>query len=235
MEGAESGPDAGKTPGARAGSFIAPYRQSEQAMRAERSWYFGVLVGAFVTLAFYAGELKRGTPEQVRDAWLEASHVFVALVALLGLGFASWRPRTRLAGKVVAGAGMGALATHFLLVLTVPLAPAEAPVTLAWAALDLLGWAAIPGLLLVATHPTHSSRVSRAAIHLAVLVAALLAARLLWSASVAPTPLRAGIAVAWSSFVFAAGWRVARWLLRTTGARPELEASQPAIRQAIPR
>lgn len=194
-------------------------------MRAERSWYFAALAGAFLTLTMFAGESARGTAYEVRYAWVEAVPAFLSIAALLGIALVGWRPRTALAGKVIAGAALGALATHALLVVAVPLEPSETLATLAWPMLDVMGWALLPAGVLVATHEGAPPRVARAAVLVLVLVAAALAARLLWNAWVLPRPVRVGVAVSWASFVVAGGWAVAKLLLLRVAAIPRATRS----------
>lgn len=183
-------------------------------MRAERSWYYGVLAGAFAALAAFSAEARADSAIEVRYAWTNAAPALVSIAALLGLALAGWRRGAQPIGKVLAGAGMGALAAHLLLVLFVPLAPHESLASLVWPALDVLGWAALPATVIVATEPRTPPRAARGALVALALVAATLAARLLWNAFAQPEPMRVGVAVSWTSFVLAGGWAVLRLLSR---------------------
>lgn len=196
-------------------------------MRAEPSWYFGALGGAFLALTAFAVEMQQGAAHEVRGAWMAAAPALLAIVALLGIALAGWRPAARIVGKVVAGAALGALATHLLLALLLPLAPGEAPAARAWAALEIAGWASLPAGILVATDARTPPAIARGVPWALMLVSVALAARLLWSAWVVPSPMRVGIAVSWASFVLAGGWAVLKLLRRLIEAPLSRPATPP--------
>lgn len=188
-------------------------------MRAERSWYFGTLAGAFATLAAFVISAREHATTDVRASWLGVAPAFVAIVALLGLALASWRPAARGFGKVMAGMAVGALATHALFALLVPRAsdePALAPLS---AFAEIAGWALLPLGVLAAVGARTPPRTARAILWVLFGVALALAARLVHGAWSAPEPMRVGLAVAWTSFVLVGGLAVVRLLSRLVAHR----------------